>query len=138
MTWCPDKRAVNTAAGHAAAAGKAQHPAESLGVVQVMADVVPVEPARRVADSAAWSMCTGVQQPAGDRFLAAQDGADRRAADQVGQAADHAVGALMDVPGLGGQRARLMMVQVIRRLRVRSGGVPGWAGHGHRGTPRPL
>jgi hypothetical protein len=52
-----------------------------------------------------------VQQLAGDRFLAGQDGADRRAADQVGQAADHAAGALVQVPGLGGQRAGLMAVQ---------------------------
>jgi hypothetical protein len=37
---------------------------------------------------------------AGDRFLAVQDGADRRAADQVGQAADHAAGALVQVTGL--------------------------------------
>ena len=56
--------------------------------------------ARRVADSAAWSMRTAVQQRAGDRFLAVQDGADRRAADQVGQAADHAAGALVQVTGL--------------------------------------
>jgi hypothetical protein len=53
----------------------------------------------------------GVQQRAGDRFLAAQDGADRRAADQVGQAADHPAGALVQVSGLGRQRAGLVAVQ---------------------------
>ena len=39
------------------------------------------------------------------------DGADRRVADQVGQAADHAAGALVQAPGLGGQRAGLVAVQ---------------------------
>ena len=60
-----------------------------------------------------------VQQRAGDLFLAVQDGADRRAADQVGQAADHAAGALVQVPGLGGQRAGLVVVQPQGRLQGR-------------------
>ena len=68
---------------------------------------------RRVVDAHA------VQQRAGDRFLAAQDGADRRAADQVGQAADHATGALVQVPGLGGQRAGLVAVQPQGRFQGR-------------------
>ncbi len=57
-----------------------------------------------------WRQCLGPVaeqgQPGGvDRFLAAQNRADRRAADQVGQAADHSAGALVQVSGLGGQRA---------------------------------
>ena len=60
-----------------------------------------------------------VQQRAGDFFLAVQDGADRRAADQVGQAADLAAGALVQVPGLGGQRAGLVAVQPQGRLQRR-------------------
>ena len=43
--------------------------------------------------------------------MAAQDGADRRAADQVRQAADHPAGALVQVLGLGRQGAGLMVVQ---------------------------
>ena len=70
--------------------------------------------ARRVADSAAWSMCTASSSGRGiavPLVLAAQDGADRRAADQVGQAADHAAGALVQLSGLGGQGAGLVVVQ---------------------------
>jgi len=52
-----------------------------------------------------------VQQLAGECFLAAEDGADRRAADQMGQAADHAAGALVQVLGLSRQGAGLVAVQ---------------------------
>ena len=71
--------------------------------------------ARRVADSAAWS----TRMPSSSLrviALAVQDGADRRGADQVGQAADHPAGALVQVLGLGGQRAGLVAVQPQRGL----------------------
>ena len=75
--------------------------------------------ARRVADSAAWSMRT---LSSSGRVIASwpsQDGADRRAADQVGQAADHAAGALVQVLRLGGQGAGLVAVQPQGRLQGR-------------------
>jgi len=57
-----------------------------------------------------------VQQRAGDRFLAASDGADRRAADQVDQAADHPAGALAPTSRwfISTSRRRLMWSHVGR------------------------
>jgi len=73
-----------------------------------------------------------VQQRAGDRFLASQDGADRRAADQVGQAADHAAGALLQVPGLGGPRRP----PAARRSRSGPGAAaPSGSAAAHRSSP---
>jgi hypothetical protein len=55
---------------------------------------------RRVADSATWSMRTLSSTGRVICSWPPKMGADRRAADQVGQAADHAAGALVQVTGL--------------------------------------
>jgi len=53
----------------------------------------------------------GLEQVAGDLFAAVFDGQDRRAADQLGQAADHAAAAAVEVVLQHGQAARLVLVQ---------------------------
>lgn len=58
----------------------------------------------------------GIEQVAGDRLAAVQDRGQRRSPDQVGQAADHAPGAGVQVVTQARQRAGTVMVQPQRSL----------------------
>jgi hypothetical protein len=68
--------------------------------------------ARRVGDSAAWSMRTVSSRARVSASWPPKMARIAAAADQVGQAAGHAAGALVQVFGLDRRRARLVMVQL--------------------------
>ena len=65
-----------------------------------------------------------VQGFPGDLLGAVQDGVDGGAADEVGQAADHAVGALVQVGGQAHEAAGRMAVQPQRLLEGGDQGLP--------------
>jgi hypothetical protein len=66
----------------------------------------------------------GVQQLAGDGFLAFEYGRLGGGADEVGQAADHAAGAAVQVAGAAGQRAGFVAVEPQRGFQGGDQGLP--------------
>jgi hypothetical protein len=78
-----------------------------------------------------------VEQVPGDLLGAVGDGQDRRAADQLGQAADHAAGAAEQVLAQPGQRAGLVVVQAQAGLHGGGQAAPGVALPGGAVVKRP-